>query len=305
MIYTVTLNPSIDYIINVSNFQLGEVNRTDKELIYPGGKGINVSIVLNNLGIKNTALGFTAGFIGEEIKRLLKVEGINTDFIDVKNGLSRINVKLSSKEETEINGNGPNILDIDIENLMNKLLNLKEGDILVLAGSIPDSIKETMYSDISERLSNKGVKIVVDATKDLLVNTLKYHPFLIKPNNKELGEIFKVTLDTSEEILPYAKKLRKMGARNVIVSMSKDGAMLLTEDDKCYYSKPPKGKMVNTVGAGDSFVAGFLAGYINTSDYEKAFYTGLCTGSASAYSEKLATEEEVRRLLDSIGKSYY
>ena len=168
MIYTVTLNPSIDYIINVSNFQLGEVNRTDKELIYPGGKGINVSIVLNNLGIKNTALGFTAGFIGEEIKRLLKVEGINTDFIDVKNGLSRINVKLSSKEETEINGNGPNILDIDIENLMNKLLNLKEGDILVLAGSIPDSIKETMYSDISERLSNKGVKIVVDATKDYL-----------------------------------------------------------------------------------------------------------------------------------------
>lgn len=305
MIYTVTLNPSIDYIIRVDDFKLGEVNRTKKELIYPGGKGINVSIVLSNLGIENTALGFTSGFIGEEIKRLLKEKGIKTDFIDVLNGYSRINVKLSSKEETEINGNGPRILDSHLDKLMEKLSCLKENDILVLGGSIPYSIKETIYSDILKRLENSKVKVVVDATKDLLMNTLKYKPFLIKPNNIELGEIFNKKLQTYEEILPYARKLREMGARNVIVSMSKDGALLLDEDDKYYYSLPPKGKMINSVGAGDSFVAGFLAGYLRTFDYEKAFYTGLCTGSASAYSTSLATEDEVKRLLKDIKRSYY
>ena len=304
MIYTVTLNPSLDYIVNVENFQVGEVNRTNKELLYPGGKGINVSIVLNNLGMKSTALGFTAGFTGDEIKRLLNKDGIRTSFIEVNQGMSRINLKLRSGGETEINGMGPEVSSENIEELFSRLENLKKGDVLVLAGSIPSIMPETMYSDIMERLEGKGVMIAVDATRDLLMNTLKYHPFVIKPNNKELGEIFGVRLETAEEILPYARKLKEKGARNVIVSMGKKGAMMVDENGEWRYHDSFGGKPVNTVGAGDSFVAGFIAGFLRSHDYERAFFTGLCSGSASSYSEELAKKNEVHDLLSILNKDY-
>lgn len=304
MIYTVTLNPSLDYIVNVENFQVGEVNRTNKELLYPGGKGINVSIVLNNLGMESTALGFTAGFTGDEIKRLLNKDGIRTSFIEVNQGMSRINLKLRSGGETEINGMGPEVSSENIEELFSRLENLKKGDVLVLAGSIPSIMPETMYSDIMERLEGKGVMIAVDATRDLLMNTLKYHPFVIKPNNKELGEIFGVRLETAEEILPYARKLKEKGARNVIVSMGKKGAMMVDENGEWRYHDSFGGKPVNTVGAGDSFVAGFIAGFLRSHDYERAFFTGLCSGSASSYSEELAKKNEVHNLLSLLNKDY-
>lgn len=305
MIYTVTFNPSLDYIVTVDDFTLGKVNRTKKEIVYPGGKGINVSMVLENLGHKSCALGFMAGFTGEEIARSLKEKGISSDFIHVKRGMSRINVKLRSNEESEINGQGPEIEDGDIQKLYEKLDALEAGDVLVLAGSIPDVMPSDSYQRIMERLEGKGISIVVDATKDLLVNVLQHHPFLIKPNNHELGEIFGVTLQDTESILLYAQKLQEMGARNVLVSRAKDGAVLLTEEGTCYESLPPEGKVVNSVGAGDSMVAGFLAGYKETGDYESAFYMGLCCGSASAFSEELATRDEVTTLLKQIEKEFH
>ena len=304
MIYTVTFNPSLDYIVSVDNMELGVVNRTNKEIINPGGKGINVSMVLKNLGYDSTALGFRAGFTGQEIARLMEEQGIKSDFIEVKNGLSRINVKVRSDKESEINGMGPAISDEDIEKLYSQLEKLNDGDTLVLAGSIPSMMPETMYSDIMERLSEKNLRIVVDATKDLLVNVLKYHPFLIKPNNHELGEIYGVTLKTRDEVIPYARKMQEKGARNVLVSMAGEGAVLLTEDNQVFETAPPKGEVLNSVGAGDSMVAGFIAGSLEAKDYEKAFYMGVCTGSASAFSEGMATKESVRNLLEQFGKSY-
>ncbi len=300
MIYTVTFNPSLDYIASVDDFTLGQVNRTSFELMYPGGKGVNVSIVLRNLGVDSTALGFTAGFTGAEIERLLGEQDISTDFIKIREGISRINVKLRSNEESEINGMGPVISEEAIESLYQKLDALQKGDILVLAGSIPSSMPETMYMDIMKYMEGRGVEVVVDATRDLLVNVLEYGPFLIKPNNHELGEIYGVTLNTKEEVLPYARKLQERGARNVLVSMAGEGALLLTEDGAVFQSKPPAGKVKNSVGAGDSMVAGFLAGYLESGSYEKAFYMGLCTGSASAFSDELATRPEVERLLGSL-----
>lgn len=297
MIYTVTFNPSLDYIVSVDNFTLGRVNRTRKEIIYPGGKGINVSMVLQNLGYQSCALGFMAGFTGHEIARLLEVNGVESDFIHVDEGLSRINVKLRSNEESEINGQGPAIKKKDIAFLYEKLDRIQDGDILVLAGSIPEVMPDDIYMDIMRYLQTKDVRIVVDATKDLLVNVLPYHPFLIKPNNHELGEIFGVELKTTEEIVTYAKKLQEKGARNVLISMAGDGAILLTEDGQIFQSLPPKGKVLNSVGAGDSMVAGFLAGYLENQDYEYAFYMGVCTGSASAFSESLATRDEVAELM--------
>lgn len=297
MIYTVTFNPSLDYIVSVDNFTLGRVNRTRKEIIYPGGKGINVSMVLQNLGYQSCALGFMAGFTGREIARLLEVNGVESDFIHVDEGLSRINVKLRSNEESEINGQGPAIKKKDIAFLYEKLDRIQDGDILVLAGSIPEVMPDDIYMDIMRYLQTKDVRIVVDATKDLLVNVLPYHPFLIKPNNHELGEIFGVELKTTEEIVTYAKKLQEKGARNVLISMAGDGAILLTEDGQIFQSLPPKGKVLNSVGAGDSMVAGFLAGYLENQDYEYAFYMGVCTGSASAFSESLATRNEVAELM--------
>ena len=302
MIYTVTFNPSLDYIVDVTDFKEGMTNRTTKELIFPGGKGINVSIVLRNLGIESIALGFAAGFTGEEIKRLMAEYGVKNDFITCETGISRINLKIRTIDGTEINGMGPNISREDISNLYHKLDKLEDGDTLILAGSIPTSMPETMYMDILEHLKDKKLDIVVDATKDLLLNVLKYHPFLIKPNNHELGEIFGVEPETTEEIISYAKKLQDMGARNVLVSMDGDGAVLLAESGEIYQSKTPKGKLVNAVGAGDSMVAGFVAGYKKTASYENAFYMGLCTGSASAFSENLATAPEVEVLLMQMGR---
>lgn len=300
MVYTVTFNPSLDYIVNVSDFKLGQVNRTEKEVMFPGGKGINVSIVLKNLGMESTILGFTAGFVGEEIQRRVKEMGCVEKLIPIANGYSRINLKLRSNEESEINGMGPVIGKEDIDKLYQMLDTLKAGDVLVLAGSIPTSMPPTMYSDIMGYLQNKEVMIAVDATKDLLVNVLPFHPFVIKPNNYELGEIFNVTLKDKKDVVVYAKKLQEQGARNVLVSMAGDGAVLVAEDGSVYESEAPKGKVVNSVGAGDSMVAGFLYGYLTTGNYEIAFKNGVATGSASAFSENLATKEEVEAILNTL-----
>lgn len=304
MIYTVTFNPSLDYIVSVDHFKVGEVNRTKEELMFPGGKGINVSMVLKNLGYESVALGFMAGFTGKEIVRLLDERNITSDFISVEEGISRINVKMRSDEESEINGMGPAIGHDDIQKLYTQLDKLKEGDVLVLAGSIPSVMPESMYMDIMKYLEGRNIKIIVDATKDLLLNVLQYHPFLIKPNNHELGEIFGVKLKTKDDVIPYARKMQEKGAVNVLVSMAGEGALLVTEDGRVYESMPPKGQVKNSVGAGDSMVAGFLAGYLSAEDYERAFYMGLCTGSASAFSDNLATADEVRNLLNQLGKSY-
>lgn len=298
MIYTVTFNPSLDYIVTVDHFECGIVNRTQNEIIYPGGKGINVSMVLKNLGHENTALGFLAGFTGDKIEQLLKEKGISTNFIKVENGFSRINVKLRSDEETEVNGQGPVIAASDIEALYRRLDTLTEGDILVLAGSIPDVMPSSMYMDIMTHLEEKKLKIVVDATRDLLVNVLCHRPFLVKPNNHELGEIFGVTLRDKAEVVTYGRKLQEMGARNVLVSMAGDGAVLIAEDGNVFMAEAPKGELKNSVGAGDSMVAGFLAGYLENGSYERAFQMGVCSGSASAFSEELATRAEVLALLD-------
>ena len=296
MIYTVTFNPSLDYIVTVDNFTTGRVNRTTTEFMYPGGKGINVSIVLKNLGYDNIALGFEAGFTGEEIIRRISDMGIIHDFIHVDSGLSRINVKIRSDNESEINGQGPAIEADHINKLYQRFDKLKNGDILVLAGSIPTVMPDSMYMDIMKYLKGRNIKIVVDATKDLLVNVLEYKPFLIKPNNHELGEIFGVELKTRDEVVEYAKRLQKMGAVNVLVSMAGEGAVLVAEDGSIFKTPAPKGVVKNSVGAGDSMVAGFIAGYLNSGNYVEAFKMGVCTGSASAFSDKLATKAEVEAL---------
>lgn len=296
MIYTVTFNPSLDYIVTVDNFTTGRVNRTTTEFMYPGGKGINVSIVLKNLGYDNIALGFEAGFTGEEIIRRISDMGIIHDFIHVDSGLSRINVKIRSDNESEINGQGPAIEADHINKLYQRFDKLKNGDILVLAGSIPTVMPDSMYMDIMKYLKGRNIKIVVDATKDLLVNVLEYRPFLIKPNNHELGEIFGVELKTRDEVVEYAKRLQKMGAVNVLVSMAGEGAVFVAEDGSIFKTPAPKGVVKNSVGAGDSMVAGFIAGYLNSGNYVEAFKMGVCTGSASAFSDKLATKAEVEAL---------
>ncbi|WP_075721151.1 1-phosphofructokinase [Roseburia sp. 499] len=297
MIYTVTFNPSLDYIVSVDDFILGKVNRTSKELIYPGGKGINVSLVLKNLGMESTALGFTAGFTGMEIEQALQRWGCHTDFIRIPDGTSRINIKLRAKEETEINGQGPEISKEALEQLYQKLDAMTSEDVLVLAGSIPGSMPTSGYELIMERVAKKKMKVAVDATGDLLLNVLKYHPFLIKPNNHELEEIFHVPMDGNDTIIIYARKLQEMGARNVLISLAGDGAILISEDGEVRQSPAPKGKVVNSVGAGDSMVAGFLAGFLTTGEYEEAFRMGIATGSASAFSERLATKAEVEEIL--------
>ncbi|MFR4351812.1 MAG: 1-phosphofructokinase [Roseburia sp.] len=298
MIYTLTFNPSLDYIVTVPKFACGVVNRASEEHIFPGGKGINVSTVLKNLGFENTALGFLAGFTGDRLRELMEQSGIHTRFLAVESGMTRINVKLRSEEETEINGQGPAIGSADIERLYGQLDELQDGDILVMAGSIPDIMPQTMYMDIMKRLRQKSLKIVVDATRDLLVNVLPYHPFLIKPNQHEIEEIFRVKIEKKADIIKYAKKLWEKGAKNVLVSMAGDGAVLVAEDGSVYQAKAPKGRVVNSVGAGDSMVAGFLAGYLEKGSYERAFQMGVCAGSASAFSDELAKKEEVLNLLD-------
>lgn len=296
MIYTVTFNPSLDYIVSVDDFKLGLTNRTSSELLLPGGKGINVSTILTNLGIESTALGFVAGFTGDEIVRRVEKIGVRSDFIPVENGISRINVKLKSIDGTEINGMGPDISMEKTEELMKKLDVLGEGDVLVLAGSIPGSMPDDIYSRILERLNGKNVTYVVDATGELLLNVLKYHPFLIKPNNHELGDIFGVQLRTREEVVPYGRKLQEMGAKNVLISMAGEGAVLVAENGSVYDTPAPEGVLVNAVGSGDSMVAGFTAGWMEKKDYRHAFYMGVASGSASAFSEYLATKDEIMDL---------
>lgn len=297
MIYTVTFNPSLDYIVSVRNFEEGSVNRVSDEMILPGGKGINVSIVLNNLGMESHLLGFIAGFTGKEIERMVSDDGCISEFIKVDNGLSRINVKMRSEKESEINGIGPVISNSEMTQLLDKLDKLKEGDVLVLAGSIPASIPDTIYYDIMKMLSDRKIMIVVDATKDLLLNVLPLHPFLIKPNKQELAEMMNLENLSKEDIVKNAFELQKRGARNVLVSMAGEGAILVTEDGDVYSSAAHKGNVVNSVGAGDSMVAGFIYGYLKNKDYKDAFETGLCAGSASAFSENLATKEQVEELL--------
>ena len=297
MIYTVTFNPSLDYIVEVNNFELGMTNRTSYEHMLPGGKGINVSIVLNNLDFDTTAFGFVAGFTGKQICDMVSEYGIKTDFIQVDNGFSRINMKIKNIDGTEINGMGPQISEDNLHSLVSKIDRLSRGDVLVLAGSIPSCISDDIYRRIMERLQGRGVKIIVDATSRLLLNVLEYHPFLIKPNQHELGDIFGVKLESKEEVIPYARKLQDMGAVNVLISMGGKGAVLIDEHGKVYEADAPKGELKNSVGAGDSMVAGFMAGYLQTCNYEDAFRMGVATGSASAFSENLATKREISEVL--------
>lgn len=298
MIYTVTFNPAIDYVVRVEEFSLGQVNRSSREEIQFGGKGINVSVMLNHLGTDSCALGFLAGFTGKAIEDDLHRMGIHTDFIHLSQGMTRINVKLKAKEETEINGQGPEISQADFQKLLKQVALLQPGDTLVLAGSIPQSLPDDVYERIIQSLAGKDIQVVVDATRDLLCHVLKYRPFLIKPNHIELGEIFDRTLHTDEEIRECASLLQQRGARNVLVSMAGDGAILLDETGAFHKIAAPKGKVKNSVGAGDSMVAGFLAGYLQSRDYETALRIGAAAGSATAFSEGLAQRDEVQALLD-------
>lgn len=300
MIYTVTFNPALDYILELDKLEIGKIQKSKTELILPGGKGINVSTVLTNLEIDNIALGYKAGFVGAELERLLRNMKVKTDFIDLEEGNSRINVKISAEEETAINTNGPKISESKILELLEKLKVLNKDDYLVLSGSIPSSIKDDIYERICSIVKKQNVKIVVDATKNLLVQALKYKPFLIKPNNEELGEIFGVDIHTKEDAYVYGKKLKEMGAQNVLVSMGKVGAVLIDEAGKEHFLKSPEGKRVNTVGSGDSMVAGFIAGFLKYNNYDEALKMGVSAGSASALSKYLATKEEVYNLFNNI-----
>lgn len=297
MIYTVTFNPSLDYIVRVDDMRLGVINRTSYEQLLPGGKGINVSIVLGNLGHESRALGFSAGVTGVALEALLAASGVNADLVHVDEGFTRINAKVKSAEETELNGQGPKISEANVAELFSKLDVLGEGDTLVVSGSVPNTLPSDMYERIMERLDGRGVRIVVDAERDLLTRVLPYGPFLVKPNNHELGDIFGVTLKTRDEVVPYARKMQEMGAANVLVSMAGEGGVLVAADGQVYQSPAAKGTVVNSVGAGDSCVAGFLAGLMETGSYETAFRMGLSAGSASAFSDHLATRAEVEDLM--------
>ena len=299
MICTVTFNPSLDYIVRVDDMRLGVINRTTYEQVLPGGKGINVSIVLGNLGHESRALGFLAGFTGAEIARRVSEAGVSADFIEVAEGMSRINAKIKSNEETELNGQGPLITEENIEELYAKLDVLGEGDTLVISGSVPNTLPGDMYERIMARLDGRGVRIVVDAERDLLTRVLPYKPFLVKPNNIELGDIYGVTLKTRDEVVPYAKRMQEAGAQNVLVSMAGEGGVLVSADGQVFQSPAAKGTVVNSVGAGDSSVAGFLAGLMETGSYETAFRMALASGSASAFSDHLATRPEVEALMAS------
>ena len=300
MIYTVTFNPAIDYVVELVSFNIGEINRTTREYMNLGGKGVNVSRVLTNLEVPNVALGFVAGFTGDALRNGLERMGVKTDFISLEEGNTRINVNIKGVEETDINARGPEIPNSAIDELFKKLDSLQSGDTLVLAGSIPTSLPNDMYERIMERLYGKGIRFVVDATRDLLVKSLKYEPFLIKPNNHELGEIFGLELTKDNEIIYYARELKKQGAKNVLISMAGDGAILVDENDVAHKIGTPKGKVKNSVGAGDSMVAGFCAGYLEKGDYKYALRMGTAAGSASAFSESLATKQEVIDLLNKI-----
>lgn len=299
MIYTLTLNPAIDYIVNVDDFKEGFVNRTESEELLYGGKGINTSVVLTNIGIENIALGFVGGYIGKEFEKLLNEDGVKTDFVYLENSNTRINVKIKGLNETDINASGPLIKKNALDALFKKIEFLTDGDFIALAGSVPNSVPKDIYAVIAEKLRMKKVNVVVDAERNLLTDVLSYSPFLIKPNHHELGGIFNKELKTKNEIVAAARELQKMGAKNIFVSMAGDGGILVSEEGNTYFSPAPKGKLINSTGAGDSLVAGFLAEYIKTKDYKKAFAYGLCAGSASAFSERLATKNEIDNLYNS------
>ena len=297
MIFTVTFNPSLDYIVRVDEMRLGTINRTNYEQLLPGGKGINVSIVLGNLGHPSRALGFSAGVTGVALEKLLADAGVDADLVHVKEGFTRINAKVKAAEETELNGQGPRIAPEDVDALFSKLDVLGQDDTLVISGSVPNTLPSDMYEQVMERLAGHGVRIVVDAERDLLTRVLPYRPFLVKPNNHELGDIFGVTLKTRDEVVPYARRMQEMGAQNVLVSMAGEGGVLVAADGQVYQSPAAKGTVVNSVGAGDSCVAGFLAGLMETGSYQTAFRMGLAAGSASAFSDHLATRPEVEDLM--------
>lgn len=299
LIYTLTFNPSLDYVITVPDMKTGEVNRCENDMLYPGGKGINVSLVLASLGIESKALGFVAGFTGNEIERQLQAYKCNTDFIHLNSGVSRINVKLKADAETDLNACGPDIDDDAIKELFDKLNQIKAGDTLVLAGSIPQSVPDDIYEQIVHRLNDRDIRLVVDATGKLLFNVLKYNPFLVKPNTKELGDFFSVEISNIDDVVYYAKSLHEMGAANVLVSMDKSGALLVAEDGNIYFLDAPQGVAVNTVGCGDSMIAGFLKGY-TTESYATALKYGIACGSASAFCEWLADSEQINAVLENL-----
>lgn len=304
MIFTVTLNPSIDYVVRLDKLTNGITNRTTSEEYYFGGKGINVSCVLAELGLDSTAYGFVAGFTGEAIEKGIRNDRIITDFIKLKHGISRINIKIKAGEETEINCQGPHIDDSELERLLQKIDRIANGDTLVIAGSIPNTMSDDVYERMLERISRKDVKIVVDATKQLLVNSLKYKPFLIKPNRQELSEIFGTEVKTEEDIEKYAKELQKMGAKNVLISLGGEGAMLIDENGEKHKAGVLKEKVINTVGSGDSMVAGFVAGYEKEHSYPYALKLGSVCGNATAFLSGLATREKIDELLVKFEKEF-
>ena len=298
MVYTVTLNPALDYVMKLKNLRTDDINRTDGEEIYYGGKGINVSVILTQLGIPNTALGFLGGFTGKKLEEMLKNDNVSCDFNYLKNGDTRINVKIKADKEIDLNACGPEITKEDMQSFLKKLDSIKSGDYLILAGSIPNTLPDDIYEQILERVGDRNINCVVDATGDLLKNVLKYKPFLIKPNHHELGDLFSVQIKSDDDIVKYSKKLQEMGAKNVLVSMAKDGAMLTDENGCVHKIGNAKGKLINSVGCGDSMVAGFTAGYIKTADYSYALRLGSACGNATAFSEKLATREEIERVFN-------
>lgn len=295
MIYTVTFNPAVDYVVHTNELKIGMTNRSSAEEIYFGGKGINVSLVLKELGLKSKALGFAAGFTGAAIESSLIERGIDADFVRLEKGFSRINVKIKSGEETELNGRGPEIPKEALQKLLEKLDKIEDGDALVLAGSVPPDLPEDIYEKILKRLDGRKIRAVVDAANNLLLNVLKFKPFLVKPNSFELGEMFGVELKTVDEIIGHARKLKEMGAVNVLVSMAGNGAVLLDEHGKTHICGACKGVVKNSVGAGDSMVAGFIAGC--EKDYEYALKLGTAAGGATAFSAGIAKKEEIYELL--------
>ena len=297
MIYTVTLNPSIDYVVRLDSLVTGITNRTTSEEYYFGGKGINVSCVLAELDFESTAFGFVAGFTGDAIEKGIRNDKIITDFIKLEKGISRINIKIKAGEETEINCQGPHIEESELERLLNKVDRINDGDTIVIAGNVPNTMPDDVYERILERIKDKNVRIVVDATKKLLLNSLKYKPFLIKPNRQELSEIFETEISTEADIEKYAKELQKMGAQNVLISLGGDGAMLIDEFGQKHKQGVLKEKVINTVGSGDSMVAGFIAGYEKEHSYPYALKLGSACGNATAFLSGLATKEKINELL--------
>lgn len=302
MIYTVTLNPSIDCVVHLNSFEKGITNRTSSEEYYFGGKGLNVSVILAELGFQSTALGFIAGFTGEAIKNGIRSEMIKTDFIPLKNGISRINVKIKAEEESEINCQGPNIDKDEFEMLIRKTSQIHNSDTIVLAGSIPNTLPDNTYETILKELNGRNLQIIVDASGKLLLNSLKYKPFLIKPNRQELAEIFHTEINNETDIETYARELQKLGAKNVLVSLGGEGALLIDEFGKKHRSGILKQKVINTVGSGDSMVAGFLAGYKTTNHYSYALKLGTACGNATAFSNALATKSKIDEIFKIMNK---